>query len=87
VRPVALWAAVSALLASFGCGGEHYEGGGRRNELPTPATGQGPNLGPGEGTSTQGGSSGSAGAFTETEGGETGSAGAFPFGGAGGTLG
>jgi hypothetical protein len=78
---------VLALLGFTACG-EHYEGGGRRDEVPTEESSQGPNIGSGDGTSTQGGStSASAGTLaTEPPGGESGSGGTFPFAGLGGTI-
>jgi hypothetical protein len=77
---------VLALLGFTACG-EHYEGGGRRDEVPTEESSQGPNIGSGDGTSTQGGASAVAGGpATEPPGGESGSGGTFPFAGLGGTI-
>jgi len=46
-----------ALLAAtlLACGGGHYEGGGRRGDLPTASQAMTPNIGPGDATSTNAG--------------------------------
>jgi hypothetical protein len=60
----------AALLLSAGCSDDHYEGGGRRRELPTSQTAQAPPVTPGEPSTTGGSTSidvdpGLAGAFVE----------------------
>jgi len=49
--------ALTLLVAACfeGCGGDHYEGGGRRRQLPTSSSAMQPNIGPGDGSSTMGG--------------------------------
>ncbi|RYZ05479.1 MAG: hypothetical protein EOO73_19710 [Myxococcales bacterium] len=74
-----------AIAASTAACGDHYEGGGRRREVPTDSSSG--RAGLGDGTSTQGGSAGTAPA---NEGGEPGTGGFFPFAGTssdGGTAG
>jgi hypothetical protein len=77
------------MLSLVACG-EHYEGGGRRDKVPTEETSEGPGTGLGNGMSTQGGSAGTAGNGSTTGGGEdSGGAPPFPspFAGAAGTGG
>lgn len=69
--------ALTTLASSVSCG-DHYEGGGRRHEIPTESSSGRPNVAPGDGSSTQGGSAGTS--FV-AEGGEAGSGGFFPLAG------
>lgn len=76
-----------SLLWVANCGGDHYEGGGRRNELPEPsAAGMAGtfNIAPGDASSSQAGSGGGAG--DSAQGGDAGLA-HFPFGGSAGSSG
>lgn len=50
-----LWLSLLGAACFGACGGDHYEGGGRRRELPTSSSAMLPNIGPGDGTSTTGG--------------------------------
>ena len=51
------FALLGALLAAASCAGDHYEGGGRRRELPTTAGQNAPPVGLGDPNSTMGGGS------------------------------
>jgi hypothetical protein len=46
--------AVALAVKLVACG-DHYEGGGRRRELPTSDQPETPGIGPGDGSSTSGG--------------------------------
>lgn len=78
--------ALVVVLTVVGCG-DHYEGGGRREEVPTDSdsTSGGPNVGLGGGTSTSGGTD--AGGSSEVGGSDVGGTGGNPFtAGTGGSL-
>jgi hypothetical protein len=78
-----MWGVLSALVGSLACSDDHYEGGGRRQEVPTKEEStQGPNIGPGKGTSTEAGAStlgGSGGAAGQSAAGVGGTLFPFPF--------
>lgn len=77
-----------ALLASLGACGDHYEGGGRRNQVPTDSsTSGGPALGTGDGMSSHGGSANTVGGSDAAGEGGGGGTFPFPFGGAAGSGG
>lgn len=84
-RTVALLTALGAFGA---CGGDHYEGGGRRNEVPSSSGSGKPSVGLGDGMSMNGGTS----SLGEGGAGDAGTAGAggfpfpFPFGGTSGAA-
>jgi hypothetical protein len=64
-------------LSAIGCG-DDYEGGGRRDKVPSEETSQGPGVGLGDGMSTQGGTSGVAGMAAQGGAGDGGTS-PFPF--------
>lgn len=80
--------ALVVLASVVGCG-DHYEGGGRREEVPTDTTSTsgGPNIGLGGGTSTSGGTAtgGTDTSGTDT-GGSSGAGGVLFAAGTGGSL-
>lgn len=84
------WLAVGAGLTALTACGDHYEGGGRRSEVPTDASsssGGGPKVGLGDGMNTKAGSSyaDEGGADGADVAGSGGFAGALFAGGTGGT--
>ncbi len=86
--PVMRGLVVTLALATLVACGDHYEGGGRRNEIPGGGAGGTPNVSVGDGMSS-GGTSSMAG--TSAAEGGAGEGGTFPFpfplGGSGGSAG
>lgn len=77
MRVVSFFGALVLASGVVACG-DHYEGGGRRNEVPTDSSSSGgPALGTGDGTSTHGGATSNGGAGGAA--GTGGYSGTFPF--------